>query len=119
MFINTNLCTVHGYGAISPQGGEKMTNYELMYIIDPTLEQDKKDATVETVKEIVTTNGGEVSEVDVWGMRKLAYPIEKKEEGYYVVMEFKAGTDVPKELDRRLKISDAIIRHQIINKDAK
>lgn len=96
-----------------------MTNYELMYIIDPTLEQDKKDATVETVKEIVTTNGGEVSEVDVWGMRKLAYPIEKKEEGYYVVMEFKAGTDVPKELDRRLKISDAIIRHQIINKDAK
>ena len=96
-----------------------MTNYELMYIIDPTLEQDKKDATVETVNEIVTTNGGEVSEVDVWGMRKLAYPIEKKEEGYYVVMEFKAGTDVPKELDRRLKISDAIIRHQIINKDAK
>lgn len=96
-----------------------MTNYELMYIIDPTLEQDKKDATVETVKEIVTTNGGEVSEVDVWGMRKLAYPIEKKEEGYYVVMEFKAGTDVPKELDRRLKISDARIRHQIINKDAK
>lgn len=96
-----------------------MTNYELMYIIDPTLEQDKKDAAVETVKEIVTTNGGEVSEVDVWGMRKLAYPIEKKEEGYYVVMEFKAGTDVPKELDRRLKISDAIIRHQIINKDAK
>ena len=94
-----------------------MTNYELMYIIDPTLEQDKKDAAVETVKGIVTTNGGEV--FDVWGMRKLAYPIEKKEEGYYVVMEFKAGTDVPKELDRRLKISDAIIRHQIINKDAK
>ena len=96
-----------------------MTNYELMYIIDPTLEQDKKDAAIEAVKEIVTNNGGEVSDVNVWGMKKLAYPIEKKEEGYYVVMEFKAGTDVPKELDRRLKISDAIIRHQIINKDAK
>ncbi len=96
-----------------------MTNYELMYIIDPTLEQDKKDAAVETVKEIVSANGGEVSEVDVWGMRKLAYPIEKKEEGYYVVMEFKAGTDVPKELNRRLKISDDVIRHQMINKDAK
>lgn len=96
-----------------------MTNYELMYIIDPTLEQDKKDATVEAVKEIVTNNGGEVSDVNVWGMKKLAYPIEKKEEGYYVVMEFKANTDVPKELDRRLKISDAVIRHQTINKDAK
>jgi len=103
----------------SPQGGEKMTNYELMYIIDPTLEQDKKDAAIEAVKEIVTNNGGEVSDVNVWGMKKLAYPIEKKEEGYYVVMEFKANTDVPKELDRRLKISDAVIRHQTINKDAK
>ena len=70
-----------------------MTNYELMYIIDPTLEQDKKDAAVEAVKEIVTNNGGEVSDVNVWGMKKLAYPIEKKEEGYYVVMEFKANTD--------------------------
>lgn len=103
----------------SPQGGEKMTNYELMYIIDPTLEQDKKDAAIEAVKEIVTNNGGEVSDVNVWGMKKLAYPIEKKEDGYYVVMEFKANTDVPKELDRRLKISDAVIRHQTINKDAK
>jgi len=103
----------------SPQGGEKMTNYELIYIINPTLEQDKKDAAIEAVKEIVTNNGGEVSDVNVWGMKKLAYPIEKKEEGYYVVMEFKANTDVPKELDRRLKISDAVIRHQTINKDAK
>ena len=67
----------------SPQGGEKMTNYELMYIIDPTLEQDKKDAAIEAVKEIVTNNGSEVSDVNVWGMKKLAYPIEKKEEGYY------------------------------------
>ena len=91
-----------------------MTNYELMYIIDPTLEQDKKDAAIEAVKEIVTNNGGEVSDVNVWGMKKLAYPIEKKEEGYYVVMEFKANTGVPKELDRRLKISDAVIRHQTI-----
>ena len=59
------------------------------------------------------------SDVNVWGMKKLAYPIEKKEEGYYVVKEFKANTDVPKELDKRLKISDAVIRHQTINKDAK
>ena len=71
-----------------------MTNYELMYIIDPTLEQDKKDAAIEAVKEIVTNNGGEVSDVNVWGMKKLAYPIEKKEEGYYVVMEFKANTAI-------------------------
>ncbi len=52
-------------------------------------------------------------------MRKLAYPIEKKFEGYYVVMEFKASTELPMELNRRMRISDDVMRHIIINKDAK
>ena len=95
-----------------------MTNYELMFIIDPTLEDEKKEATVETVKGIIEADGT-VGEVDVWGLRKLAYPIQKKNEGYYAVVEFQAGTELPKELDRRLKISDACIRHIIVNKDEK
>lgn len=82
------------------------------------MEDDKKAATVEMVKEVISA-GGEVGKVDIWGMRKLAYPIEKKNDGYYVVAEFKANPDLPKELDRRLKISDSIIRHIIINKDEK
>ena len=64
-----------------------MTNYEVMFIIDPILEDDKKEATVETVQQIINADG-EVSKVDVWGLRKLAYPIQKKNEGYYVVVEF-------------------------------
>ena len=95
-----------------------MTNYEVMYIINPTLDDEKKNAIVERIQEIVTSAGGEVTKVDVWGMRKLAYPIEKKEEGYYVVMEFQAGPDLPKEMSRRMRISDDIMRHQIINNDA-
>lgn len=95
-----------------------MTNYEVMFIIDPVLEDEKKDATVETVQQIINADG-EVSKVDVWGMRKLAYPIQKKNEGYYVVVEFKASPELPKELDRRLKISDNVMRHMIINKDEK
>ena len=95
-----------------------MTNYEVMFIIDPTLEDEKKDAAVETVKEIIAA-GGEVGNVDVCGMRKLAYPIQKKTEGYYVVIEFKAEPTLPKELDRRLKISDSVMRHLIVNKDEK
>lgn len=95
-----------------------MTNYELMFILDPTLEDEKKDATVETVKGIIETEG-EVGNVDVWGMRKLAYPIQKKNEGYYVVVEFKAEPTLPKELDRRLRISDNVMRHLIVNKDEK
>ncbi|GAB1475948.1 30S ribosomal protein S6 [Bacillota bacterium] len=95
-----------------------MNNYEVMFIIEAALEDDKKAATVEMVKEVISA-GGEVGKVDIWGMRKLAYPIEKKNDGYYVVAEFKANPDLPKELDRRLKISDSIIRHIIINKDEK
>ena len=95
-----------------------MNNYELLFIIKSTLEEDKKEAVSETVKGIIET-AGEVGKVDVWGMKKLAYPIQKMNEGYYVVVEFTAKPELPKELDRRLKISDNVIRHMIINKDEK
>lgn len=95
-----------------------MNNYEVMFIIEAALEDDKKEAAIEMVKDVISA-GGEVGKVDIWGMRRLAYPIQKKNEGYYVLIEFKAGADLPKELDRRLKISDSIIRHIIINKDEK
>jgi small subunit ribosomal protein S6 len=95
-----------------------MRNYEVMFVIDSALEDAKKEATVETVQSIIAADG-EVQKVDVWGMRKLAYPIQKKEEGYYVVIEFQGSAALPKELDRKLKISDNIIRHIIINKDEK
>ena len=93
-----------------------MTNYELMFIIDPAIEDEKKEAAIETVKGIIEADGS-VSEVDTWGMRKLAYPIWKKNEGYYVVIQFEASPKLPKELDRRLKISDVVMRHIIVNKD--
>ena len=95
-----------------------MNKYELMVIIDPALEDDKKEAAVENVKNIIA-EAGEVSETDVWGLKKLAYPIQKKNEGYYVVMQFTAEPELPKELDRRLRIADAYMRHIIVNKDEK
>ena len=95
-----------------------MTNYEITFIISSALDDAKREATVEMVKEIISKDGS-VEKVDVWGMRKLAYPIKKREDGYYVVMEFKASPELPKELDRRLRISDDVVRHIIINKDEK
>ena len=95
-----------------------MNKYEVMFIIEAALEQEKKEAAIEMVKEIISA-GGEVGKVNIWGNRKLAYPILKKNEGFYAVIEFTANPDLPKELDRRLKISDSIIRHIIINKDEK
>lgn len=95
-----------------------MINYEVMFILDPALDEEKRNATIEIVKNIIAAEG-EVGNVDEWGLRKLAYPIQKKNEGYYVVVEFKAQPTLPKELDRRLKISDNVIRHLIVNKDEK
>ena len=95
-----------------------MNKYELMVIIDPALEDDKKEAAIENVKNIIA-EAGEVSATDVWGLKKLAYPIQKKTEGYYVVMQFAAAPELPKELDRRLRIADAYMRHIIVNKDEK
>lgn len=95
-----------------------MNNYEVMFIIEAALDEEKKAATVEMVKEIISADG-EVGKANIWGNRKLAYPINKKNEGYYAVIEFTGSSELPKELDRRLKISDSVIRHIIINKDEK
>ena len=89
-----------------------------MFIVEPALDEPEKNAAVDAVKGILADNG-EITKADVWGMKKLAYPIRKKNEGYYAIIEFKANPDFPKELDRRLKISDNIIRHIIVNKDEK
>jgi small subunit ribosomal protein S6 len=115
---NTGLCDEKERRHLVHREVKRMTKYEVMFILDPTLEEDKKTAAIETVKEIITAEG-EVTKVDLWGMKKLAYPIQKKNEGYYVVLEFSASTELPLELDRRLKISDDIMRHLIVNKEEK
>ena len=93
-----------------------MTNYEVMFIIDAALEDEKKDATVETVQSIIAADG-EVEKVDVWGMRKLAYPINKETEGYYTLVNFESTPDFTAELDRRYKITDGVLRSIIVKKD--
>lgn len=95
-----------------------MLKYEVMVILDAALEEAQKESTIEAVKGIIAQDG-EVSHVDVWGTRKLAYPIQKKREGYYAVIEFTASPELPKELDRRLKISENVMRHMIVKKDEK
>lgn len=93
-----------------------MNRYEIMYIIAAALDDERREAVIDTVKGIIE-DGGEVIKTEAIGLRKLAYPIQKKNEGYYVLVTFKAPPDLPKELDRRLKISDDVVRHLIINKD--
>ena len=73
---------------------------------------------IETVKGIINADG-EAGEADLWGAKKLAYPINKKKDGFYVLIPFKASAELPKELDRRLKISDNCMRHIIVCQDEK
>lgn len=91
-----------------------MKNYELVYVLKPVIEDEAKDAVLDKVKAIIETSG-EVASVDVWGNKKLAYEIQKYREGFYVLVNFKATVDVPKEIDRNLKINDNVIRHMIVN----
>jgi small subunit ribosomal protein S6 len=95
-----------------------MRKYEVMFILKSNLEEERKNEVIEKFKSIVEADG-EIESVDIWGNRKLAYPINKMNEGYYVLMTFKANADVPKELDRNLKISDDVMRHLIVNLDEK
>ena len=93
-----------------------MKNYELVYVLRPVIEDEAKDAVLDKVKAIIEASG-EVEKVDVWGVRKLAYEIQKLREGFYVLVTFKATVDVPKKLNRNLKINDNVIRHIVINLD--
>ena len=93
-----------------------MRDYELLFVLDPSLDEETKANLVEAVKNIINTEG-EAGEADVWGERKLAYKINKKTTGYYVVLPFKAEADLPKEIDRRLRINENVMRHIIVCQD--
>lgn len=90
-----------------------MKNYELVYVLRPNLDDESKEAVSNKIKDVVATDG-EIVSIDVWGNRKLAYPIAKVSEGHYVLVNFKANRDLPKEIDRNLKINENVIRHMII-----
>lgn len=95
-----------------------MRAYETIFVLRPTLDEEAINANVEKFKGIIEKNGGEIVEVDTWGRRKLAYPINKLNEGFYTLINFKSESELPKELVRNFRISDSVIRH-IIVKDEK
>ena len=90
-------------------------NYAVMYIIDPAQGEEGIAALVANFKSLVEQNGSAV-EVEEWGTRKLAYPIDYKTEGYYVLMTFTSAPEFPRELDRKLRINDGIMRSLIVCK---
>jgi small subunit ribosomal protein S6 len=86
--------------------------YEVLYVVDPDLGEEATTAIVEKFKALIEANGT-IDEVDVWGKRKLAYIINDKSEGYYVLVKFSSAPAFPAELDRVFKITDGIMRSLI------
>jgi small subunit ribosomal protein S6 len=90
--------------------------YETIYIINPVLGEEGVNAVVEKIKSLVETSAS-LEKVDVWGRRRLAYEIEKQKEGFYVLMQFTAEAEFPRELERILKITDGVMRYLVIRLD--
>ena len=93
------------------------SSYEVLYILDPSLGEEETAALVARFKEQAEGHGS-VTEVDEWGKRRLAYPINDLEEGYYVLMTFTADPAFPAELDRLMRINVSVMRSIIVAKDA-
>ena len=92
-----------------------MNRYEMIYIIDADLEEAARKELIEKVSALITNNGGEIEKVDeTWGKRKLAYAIDYKTEGWYVLVNFKAPADLPRELERNLQINENVLRYLVI-----
>ena len=91
-----------------------MNKYELMYIIDPAVEEEARKALIARFCDLIAGNGGAVDKVEEMGKKRLAYPVNYKTEGYYVLVNFQAEAELPKELERNLQISDSVIRYLVI-----
>ncbi|GMV04780.1 MAG: hypothetical protein AMXMBFR53_10600 [Gemmatimonadota bacterium] len=91
-----------------------MRLYEVVYILDPALDEGAATAKLEKFHALANANGGEVSAVDHWGNRQLAYPIAKRQSGYYVVAQFTAAAEALPEFERLLRLDDEVLRYLLV-----
>ncbi|WP_295027292.1 30S ribosomal protein S6 [uncultured Mobiluncus sp.] len=95
-----------------------MRKYEMMVIVDPEVDERTVEPSMSALFGQVEDLGGKVEKLDVWGKRKLAYPILKKTDGIYVVVDMETTPEIAKELDRQLGLNESILRTKLMRKDA-
>ena len=93
-----------------------MRAYEVLYIISPQ-EEEQTEAVIEKFKSLIEKNGGEITSLDKWGKRKLAYEIKHNRDGFYVLMKFNGQPDAVAELDRVFRITDDVLKFMIIREE--
>ncbi|MFA7266195.1 MAG: 30S ribosomal protein S6 [Candidatus Nanopelagicales bacterium] len=91
-----------------------MRKYEVMVILDPELEERTVQPSLETFLNVVRNDGGTVDNVEIWGRRRLAYEINKKSDGIYVVIDLNCKIETVKELDRQLNLNEAVLRTKVV-----
>ncbi|MBB6121709.1 30S ribosomal protein S6 [Nocardiopsis algeriensis] len=96
-----------------------MRRYEIMVILDPSLDERTVAPSLENFLAVVRNDGGSVEKVDIWGKRRLAYDIEKNDEGIYAVIDLSAEPATVKELDRQLGLAEAVLRTKVIRPEAR
>lgn len=94
-------------------------HYEVMFIVDPRLEDTAIQASVDKYMKVITDRGGDVTKVDLWGRRKLAYEINHINDGYYVLADVQADPATMTELDRVFRLADELMRHKIVRPGVK
>lgn len=93
-----------------------MPNYEVLYIISPSVAEEQRKALVAKFKDYVESNKGTVKGVEEWGLKRLAYPIKFKDEGFYVLMDFTAPSEVSQAMAKLMQITDGILRCIVVKK---
>ena len=96
---------------------EIINKYESIFVLDAALDEERINALSERFQKLISDNG-EIESVDVWGKRRLAYPIDYKTEGYYVLVNFSSNPEFPKELERVYGITDGVLRTLTVRKEA-
>ena len=94
-----------------------MRPYDLMVIINPGLDKEATEAVIEKAKGLITQGGGEITNVNKWGKRRLAYEINGNTDGFYVVIDFNADNETTTEVDRVLKITEEVVRFLLVRKE--
>jgi small subunit ribosomal protein S6 len=94
-----------------------MRKYETIFILDPDLEEEQTESTIEKVKGIITQSNGEILKVEDWGKRKLAYEVKKKDKGHYILIHFLGTPALLSEVERNFKVMDAVIKFQSVRLD--
>ena len=94
-----------------------MNKYELALVVNAKIEDDARTATVEKAKGYITRFGGQITDVDDWGKKRLAYDIQKMNEGYYYFIHFDAEADVPAQVEENVRIMDNVLRFLCVRAD--